>query len=57
MFIFSNVWKRIFKKIEELNLSPAAPKEGASVNETSATDWQMVARRDNLINERINGRE
>ena len=33
----------------KLNLWLTAPKGATPVNETSATDWQMAAQRDNVI--------
>ena len=37
------------KKIKNFNLSLTAPKAVTPVNYTSATDWQMATRRDNVI--------
>ena len=39
----------ILKLKKKINLWLTAPKRATPVNYTSATDWQMAARRDNVI--------
>ena len=41
--------KMIIIKLKKNNLWLTAPKKVTPVNWTSATDWQMAARRDNVI--------
>ena len=38
-----------FKLIKKLNLWHTAPREAKPINQTSATDWQIVVRGDNVI--------
>ena len=40
---------RFIIKLKKLNLWLTAPRGTTSVNQTSATDWQMAVRRDNVI--------
>ena len=41
--------QELSKKLVKLNLWLTAPKGATPVNYTSATDWQMAVRRDNVI--------